>query len=326
MNSVETILLENIDKPGSLFVFPTDVAASRWADHLLRLRALMRQHTSGAVTGGTIAMEKFMAWDTFKQNSIRSKVQNKKSIPAVMRKMFIAQLIRENAEACANGEEPVFTSLIQPAWARQADSYAGWLAGILIQLGVWFRQAAGLPISQIGGGLKQGDNLSGDDRDMYALALRYTQFLEKNGLFEPAWETPPFEDTGMECFIFFPESLYDFSEYRELLAASNHVKIIQADVSKAKDNDVFFYTNARSEITEAALYIIALHEKQNVPWDAVSVSIPDAGNYGPYVFREFDNRNIPYVRQSGKPLASYPAGQFFAAVAGCGSENFSFAS
>jgi hypothetical protein len=50
------------------------------------------------------------------------------------------------------------------------------------------------------------------------------------------------------------------------------------------------------------------------------------GNYGPYVFREFDNRNIPYVKQSGKPLASYPGGQFFAAIAGCGSENFSFAS
>jgi ATP-dependent helicase/DNAse subunit B len=127
-------------------------------------------------------------------------------------------------------------------------------------------------------------------------------------------------------FYFFPESLSDFSEYRELLAASKHVKTIQADINEAKDSDVFFYTNARSEIAEAALYIIALHENQNVPWDAVSVSIPDTGNYGPYVFREFDNRNIPYVRQSGKPLASYPAGQFFAAIAGCSSENFSFAS
>ncbi|MDR2923295.1 MAG: PD-(D/E)XK nuclease family protein, partial [Treponema sp.] len=328
MNSVETVLLENVDKPCSLFIFPTDVAASRWADHLLRLQARLRQQNDngGIYAGGTVAMEKFIAWDTFKQNSIRSKVQNKKSVPSVLRKMFIAELIRENAQACASEKEPVFTSLIRPAWAQQADSYAGWLAGILSQLGIWFRQAAGLSIAQIAGCLKQGDNFSGDDRDMFNLALRYTQFLEKHGLFEPAWETPPFEDTGMECFIFFPESLSDFSEYRELLAASNHVKTIQADINEAKDSDVFFYTNARSEITEAALYIIALHENQNVPWDAISVSIPDAGNYGPYVFREFDNRNIPYVRQTGKPLASYPAGQFFAAVAGCSSENFSFAS
>jgi len=315
MNSVETVLLENVDKPDSLFIFPTDVAASRWADHLLRM-----------LNGGTVAMEKFIAWDTFKQNSIRAKILNRKSVPAVLRKMFISALIRENAALCAQKKEPVFSSLIQPAWAHQADSYAGWLAGILPQLGIWFRQAMGLPIAQIGENtsLASGKNFSGDDRDMFNLALRYSQFLEKNGLFEPAWETPPFEDTGMECFIFFPESLTDFGEYRELLAASPHVKTIQAD-SEAKD-DVFFYTNARSEITEAVLYIIALHEKQKVPWDGISVSIPDTGNYGPYVFREFDNRNIPYVKQSGKSLASYPGGQLFAAIAGCSSENFSFAS
>jgi hypothetical protein len=318
MNSVEAAILENVDKPDSLFIFPTYVAASRWADHLLRLR-----YHSG--NGGTVAMEKFIAWDTFKQNSIRSKIQNRKSIPVVLRKMFIAALIWENAALCARGKEPVFTSLIQPVWAQQADSYERWLAGILPQLGIWFRQTAGFSIARIGE-LKQGEDFTGDDRDMFNLALRYTLFLEKHCLFEPAWETPPFEDAGMECFIFFPESLSDFSEYRELLAASPHVKTIQADISEAKDGDVFFYTNARSEITEAALYVIALHENQNVPWDAISVSIPDAGNYGPYVFREFDNRNIPYIRQSGKPLVSYSGGQFFAAIAGCSSENFSFAS
>jgi len=335
MNSVETILLENIDKPNSLFIFPTDVAASRWADHLLRLKTYARRDnanananaSSDAAVSGTVAMEKFIAWDTFKQNSVRSKVKDRKSVPSVMRKMFMAALIRENAEICAGEKEPIFTSLIQPEWARQADSYTGWLSGILPQLGIWFRQATGLALAQIDedSGRKAGGDFSGDDRDMYNLALRYKRFLEKHGLFEPAWETPPFEDTGKECFIFFPESLTDFSEYRELLAASPHVKTIHAD-SETKDCDVFYYTNARSEITEAALYIIALHENQKTPWDAISVSIPDTGNYGPYVFREFDNRNIPYVRQSGKPLSSYPAGQFFAALSGCSSENFSFAS
>jgi len=72
MNPVETILLENINTPNSCFIFPTDVAASGWADHLLRLR------------GGAIAMKKFIAWDVFKQNSIKSKILNKKSIPSVL--------------------------------------------------------------------------------------------------------------------------------------------------------------------------------------------------------------------------------------------------
>jgi CRISPR/Cas system-associated exonuclease Cas4 (RecB family) len=158
--------------------------------------------------------------------------------------------------------------------------------------------------------------------------MRYTQFLDQNGLFEPAWETPPFEDTGQECFIFFPESLSDYSEYRELLSASGHVKTINIDDTAAKLNpsNHFFYTNSRSEITEAALYILALRRDHNVPWDSISVSIPDDEFYGPYLFREFENRNIPYIKLSGKPLASYPAGQFFTALSDCTSADFSFGS
>jgi len=70
MNLVESILLENIDDPSSVFVFPADIAVSRWVDRLLVLRC-----------GGTVAMERFMAWDRFKQNSVKSRVHDKQSIP-----------------------------------------------------------------------------------------------------------------------------------------------------------------------------------------------------------------------------------------------------
>ena len=319
MNSVETILLENIEKSGVLFVFPTDVAASLWADRLLRLRR-----------GGTVAMEKFTAWDTFKQNSVRSRVQDRRSVPSVLRKMFTAALIWENADLCAGGaarrDPALFSSLIRAEWAQQADSFAGWLADILPQLGVWFRKSTGLPVAAISGADFSGD--SGNDRDLFFLTRRYAQFLEAHGLFEPAWETPPFEDTGKECFIFFPESLFDFDEYRELLEASVHVKIINAEINGTGNlgPDVFFYTNSRSEITEASLYILALRKNRDIPWDSISVSIPESESYGPYLLREFENRNIPYVMRSGKPLGSYPTGQFFRELADCASADFSFAS
>jgi hypothetical protein len=323
MNLVETTLLENIDKPSSLFIFPTDVSASRWADCVLRLRY-----------GGTIAMEKFMAWDTFKQKSIRSKIQNKQSIPSVLRKMFVRGIIRENAQ----GGPYIFSSLIKTDWAQQADSFAGWITDILPQLGTWFKRATGCPIERINDSavLRIADSLFGDksssvdtssndDRDLYSLAYRYAQFLDRYGLFEPAWETPPFEDTGKECYIFFPESLSDFNEYRDLLEASDHVVIIHP-VTDQIPCDTFFYTGSRGEITGAALYIFALHNEHNIPWDSISVSIPDRENYGPYLIREFTNRNIPYIKQSGKDLASYPAGQFFTALSDCASSQFSFSS
>jgi len=319
-NIVDSTLLENIDNPASLFIFPTNVAASRWADRALRLRG-----------GGTVAMEKFIAWDTFKQNSIRSKVKNRQCVPSVLRKMFVSALIRENAELSAQNKPPVFTSLIRSEWTRQADSFTGWLTDILPQLGAWCAQAIGLPVARIreNGAVQAAKKLTGDNGDLFTLTLRYAQFLDQHNLFEPAWETPPFEDTGRECFLFFPESLSDFSEYKDLLAASNHVKIISVnDVSDSEQPpcNVFFYTNSRSEIIEAALYILALRQNQNIHWDSISVSIPDEEHYGPYLLREFENRNIPCVMQSGKPLSSYPAGQFFSALAACSAADFSFAS
>ena len=314
MNPVETILLENINTPNSCFIFPTDVAASGWADHLLRLR------------GGAIAMKKFIAWDVFKQNSIKSKILNKKSIPSVLRKIFISALIRENAQAAKSGETPFLTSLIRPQWAQQADRFAPWLTGLLPQLGVWFHKATGLDIGSILGKNAEEASLilDDDEKDFFFIARRYAHFLDMYGLFEPAWETPPFNDEGLECFIFFPESLSDYSEYKELLASSPHVKIISSFNAENKPGDTFFYTNSRSEITEAALYIIALHEKSGINWDSISVCIADSENYEPYVLREFSNRNIPFVKRSSKPLTDYPAGFFFNSVIDCTSRDYAF--
>ena len=328
MNSVETTLLQNINNPNSLFIFPTDIAASRWADHLLRLM-------NDNQINNTIAMSKFIAWDVFKQNSIKSKVQNKKSIPSALRKIFVSGLVKENADLTEQGKTPVFSSIIKPQWAKQASQFAPWLTKILPQLGVWYNKCTGLPINSILGENTQlkkrvkeaSFEFDGDDKDMYTLAMRYSQFLEAHGLFEPAWETPPFNDEGKECFLFFPESLADYSEYRELLAESSHVKIISASDGLEKSaNDTFFYTNARNEITEASLYIRALNEKQGVTWDSIALCVPDSENYEPYVFRELLNRNIPFVKRTSKPLCDYPAGRFFNSILDCASLDFSFSS
>jgi hypothetical protein len=315
-NPVETILLENIDGPDSLFVFPTDIAVNYWADRLLVLRK-----------GGSIAMEKFIAWDTFKQESIRAQKQDKKSVPAVLRKIFVARLVRENAEAEKTGKTPLFASLLPPRYAYAGAAFVSWFAAILPQLGSWFEKTSGIPAALINekNGALAGEGMEGDDRDLFTLAARYQQFLDGHGLFEPAWEKPPFDDVGKHCFIFFPESLLDYGEYAELLENSGHVTPVRIPAAAAdRPCDTFFYANSRSEIAEAALYIRALHENHGVPFESMAVSMGNDSLYEPYVLREFANRNIPFARRAGKPLASYAAGRLFAAIADCASRDFAF--
>jgi hypothetical protein len=314
LNRIETLLLEKSGNPNALFVFPTDMAVSRWVDRLLHLRG-----------GGTAAMEQFMAWDTFKKVSIRSRIQNKKSVPSVLRKIFIGSLIEENAERGASGGKTIFNSLIPAEYAGGGAAYVSWFTGILPQMGFWFEKTTGLPASSACGAF-QDNPPPGDDWDLFTLFFRYREFLDRNGLFEPAWEKPPFDDNGKECYIFFPESLTDFREYEEILNNANHVNIVTLDKNDTaeKQNRVFFYTNSRAEIAEAALYIRALVEREGAAWEDIAVSVPDAEDYEAYVLGEFAMRNIPVVRRKGKPLSSYPAGRFFPAIADCYSLNFSF--
>jgi hypothetical protein len=314
INPVDRLLMDKCRNPKALFVFPTDVAMNRWVDRLLRLQ------------GGSVAMEQFTAWDTFKQESIRSRMQDKKSVPALLRKIFTERLIGENADGVKSGGPAIFRSLIPPEYASSASSFAPWLSSVLPQLGSWFEKVSGRPIESITGEDSSAPAFAdGDDRDLSVLAFRYKQFLDENGLFEPAWEKPPFEDNGRECFIFFPESLSDYSEYKGLLEKAEHVRIVPLEESGAAERPfkTYFHTNARSEITEAALYIRNLAEK-GIPWDSIVVCVPDTENYEPYVLREFANRNIPAVRRSGKALSAYPAGRLFSALADCHGRNFAF--
>ena len=316
MNPVETVLLNNINKPNVLFVFPTDTSVSRWADHLLGL------------TGGTIAMNKFIAWDKFKQKSIKSRVQGRSSIPSALRKIFVGRLVDENSQAVKNGKQAVFSSLIRVEWAEKAGHFTPWLTDILPQLGAWFSKSTGLSIDNIQSTEAKEKSVSfiDDDKDMFVLAGRYAQFLKENKLFEPAWETPPFNHEGLECFIFFSKALSDFCEYKELLSNNDHVTLIDAELTDEIKSSTFFYTNSRSEITEAALFIRSLHEKQNIAWDSIAVCIADTESYEPYVLREFTNRNIPFVTRISKALSDYPAGSFFQSILDCNTKKYSFSS
>ncbi|MDR0641082.1 MAG: PD-(D/E)XK nuclease family protein [Treponema sp.] len=311
--AVDRVLLEHAGDPRALFVFPTEIALNRWAERTLRLRG-----------GGSLAMDRFTAWDRFKRDSIRSRIQDRRAIPPALRKIFAGRLLEENARALREGGEGIFNFLIPPRYAAEGLSFGPWLSRTLPQLGGWFRRAAGKEASEIRGEDSPGFD-EGEDRDLFSLTLHYGEFLKKHGLFEPAWEKPPFDDQGRECFIFFPEALSDFSEYEALLEGAPHVRILSlAGWGELKPCRGFFYTNARSEITEAALYIRNLVEKEGVPWENIVVSVPEGENYEPYAAREFANRGIPVVRRAGKALSAYPAGRLFTGIQDCCAQGFSF--
>ena len=77
MNPIEKIIKENILDLNTVFVFPTQTAADLWAD-----KATLVTDVSA------VAMERFLAWDDFKSQSVKSHQTDRTSIPSTMRQIF----------------------------------------------------------------------------------------------------------------------------------------------------------------------------------------------------------------------------------------------
>ena len=312
LNLIEQTIKTHIHELTSVFVFPTQTAADLWADRA----------TNPTVTNvSAVAMERFIAWDSFKGTSIKTKQKNKKSIPSSMRKIFASNLLAENAKS------PFFKSIIPQKYAESAQGFLNWLSSLLPSLSVWKAHFEST---------RQTAQKDDEDDDLLLLYNRYKTFLDEHNLFDPAWEKPPFISDGNHYYVFFPEIFSDYTEYKPLLENSPeditliHLKDdddpqASADLGESVPS-VNFFNNSRTEIKAVALHLRKLHTEQKIPWDEICISIPDFDSYGPYIDRELTLYQIPHVMKNAKPLSSSGGGSLFSQIASCVSSDFSYES
>ncbi|MDR2491158.1 MAG: PD-(D/E)XK nuclease family protein [Spirochaetaceae bacterium] len=308
------LILEKLDS-GTTFVFPSESSASAYASYILARSG--RQ---------ALRMDKFIAWDTFTAKAVKAAHgaeaggKNRKSASPLIRKLFAAMVLEENAKRGAAGGEPFFTTIVPQKYAGFSASFTSWTAGILPRLSVWAETVHGIHIHDIA---KIKTGMADMEKDLQTLAVLYHNFLDNNKLYESAWERPPFISDGSIYLIFFPEVIDDFSDYEPLLKkAAPYVDFFYMS-NPEKPARSFFYQNAQSEIIEAALYILNLHQN-GVPYSEICVSVPAIDDYLPYITKEFNNRGIPIEDKNGRKLADYPAGRLFKCIQDCAAKKFSF--
>ncbi len=297
-NLIEECLKNHIKEQNAVFVFPTQMAADLWADRITEVSDVT-----------AVAMERFLAWDSFKGTAIRGRCQDKKSVPSIMRAIFVENLLKKNAE------NPFFKNLIPAKYASNAAGFTDWISSLLPSLALWKHYF-------------DAGNVSADDEDADLLLLykEYSAFLDNHGLFDPAWETPPFEPNGNHYYIFFPEILSDYYEYEAILKSTKDITIINLDETsslEASEVPVYFFKNARYELRNIMLHLLDVHKK-GISWDEIAISVPDMDSYGSYLERELSLHEIPYIMQYAKPLASSGAGNLFSQINECVSSDFSY--
>ncbi|MDR1948932.1 MAG: PD-(D/E)XK nuclease family protein, partial [Spirochaetaceae bacterium] len=321
------IISGEIHKQSSRFVFPSEAAASLWAEKTCWFTGVR-----------SLARGRFLAWDRFKEEVIRAAVQDREPINGVIRKLFTEKLIRKNAEAVRkvageqHGAEGLpFTSIIPREFAEEGAIFAAQIAALLPSLKLLkARQEAALagtgsPAVQAAAGDLYGEPYRPDaeDRDFAVLEQAYAEFLDHNGLFEPSWERPPLKDRDHDYYLFFPEAMEDFAEYEFTLRAEPAIHLVFTEKPENRP-PLRSFASSRAEIRSAVLEIRRFREEEGIPYSDMAISVPGLEDMEPYLLRELALYNIPVRRRSGRPLADHGAGRLFPLIGTCGANNFSF--
>lgn len=317
MKKIFNIITENIKDNNVFFVFPTEIAADLWLE-----KYIVEVYKNNLDFPKAVALERFLSWDKFKTSSIKSTRQDRDIIPSIVRKIFTVDLISKNKELIKIGKEPIFTEIIRKDYVDSSLSFAGWITKILPQLAIWKKKyfanktkEEALPI----------------EKDYFSLCEEYEKFLDENNLYDSAWETPPFADEGKTYIIFYPESLRDFEEYRELLISSSHIKLYgikdlldDEKISKGENPKAMFFENSAQELHHLMLFLKKSHENDGVPYENMAISLTDPENFLPYLERELQNYRIPFTTRIGKPMGKYLSGRLFSSIQDCYKNHFSF--
>jgi hypothetical protein len=301
MDRAAGIIKKEIVNQNVFFVFPSNVAADLWA------------RRAGEFSGRrSLALDRFMAWDHFKERAVSAQAPGKEPVSSIIRKLFVEQLIKKNAG------EKFLQSLIPREYAESGGVFVSSIAALLPALDYWDRRAQ-----------KAGAGADSEDRDFALIKAAYAAFLEENGLFEPSWQELTIRDPHHIYYIFYPEAVEDYDEYAEILENSAAFVVIRlksaGDQSAEGPPRLNWYTSVRAEIRALVLEIRRLHETQDIPYEDMAVNVPQLEDLAPYLGRELFLYDIPYRLGAGKPLAEYGAGRLFTLIYNCVNSNFSFA-
>lgn len=304
-SQIADILIKNIKNTDSVFIFPTDTVLNSWADFLII------NHEKTNVQA--IPMERFIAWDKFKSHYLHATKEGFDTIPSILKKFFVHDLIFKNAQAPAHER---FRVIINPddEYASNAFSFSTWIYKNLSSLNLLEKRFEQNPDYQ-----KDDEDL--DYEKLYAL---YKNFLDKNRLYEPSWIDDIELDTeGKNFFLFYPEIIEDFGDFSEIFEKCSNFNVFEFPKNTPNVKS-YSYKDSRTELRQTILRIIELVQNKKADWSDIALSLPDIDTYRPYLEREFAIYNIPYVIKSGLPLTKNSAARIFKEISDCYTSNYSF--
>ncbi|MBO4639707.1 MAG: PD-(D/E)XK nuclease family protein [Treponema sp.] len=297
---LQNIFKQYLPDPSVIFVFSTDVVMNSWVDW-----CVCHEEESGV---SAVPLERFVSWDKFKGEYVSASEPGKSPVPALLRKLFVQDLIRRNAQS------PFFKKIINPDFAGTAGSFTDWISKMLPSLQLWHTLIAEHPE------ITRDD----EDSDFEILYKEYAGFLAANNFFEPAWTVPDFSDSGKKILIIYPETLEDFADYTGVFDKCPAITLVTMPSEEPPHPVCIKYSDSRKELRMTILAIRKLVADGKAAWTDITLNVPDLETYRPYLERELKKYCVPFVIRAGFPLTSNCAGIIFNEILDCYTSDFSY--
>lgn len=302
METIFDRLILTLDDPRHCTVFPSEVAARGWIEHMLDPE--MQQRFKA------IREDRMISWDhakalLFPRKDLRVPVNK-------IHRTIFAQII------CAeNAGQPFFHYIIPRDYAANSSSFIQTIIGLCPVLEEVFRAA------------EAQESLYFLAQDLQLLMTRYRQFLDTHELFEPAYESERLDQqellrSGKTFTLCFPHLLQEYESLKPQLEQVPSITTISPE-PLSEIPQLLVYQNSTIEISQACACIEQLLDA-GVRAEQVVITLADyTGMYGD-LSHQGRLRGLPLRFKSGRPLTDYPVSGLFRDIQGVVSQQFSLSS
>jgi len=297
MDNVVRYVGERAFDNSHVFVFPSEVVAAFW-----RREVIFRTQAEG------VWADRFVSWDTFKEMVLQ---KSREAVPvnSAVRTLFTENLLIENAE------EPFFSSIIPPSYAEEYQGFTRYVRDILPLLKEF------TAVYETYGGPPLNKKMIQDIEVLYG---RYGQFLEKNGLYEPAWaDLNVAVSPEITYTVFFPELIEDFPEFARQLEDNSSVSIFRLTHTRESDTKQKIFTfETDTEELKALFFRLRQMLDSGIPHNQIAITHARLSEYAGRLSTMAKMYDIPLTIRAGFPITEYPAGVFLQRLGGLLSEGF----
>lgn len=294
MENISDRLRDLLGSPDMILVFPTEVSARSWSEHLLLAGDLQ-----------ALREDRIISWDRCKQ-LLFPRHDQREPANSIHRMLFTQQLLK------LNSTQQLLSFLVPKAFSSESRRYSSLILRLLGLLDT---------LSSISPDSFDSRDLQDFISDAHLLYHHYLRFLDECGLFEPSFLPPQSAaETDVRFGLCFFEAYSDIEEYRPLLERTPAAQFLE--MPEAAVPELMVFENQHQEILGCMEKVEQLAASGMRAEDMVITACDYDGMYEDLRLQA-RMRGLPLRFKSGRPLVSYPAARLFNDIQQVISDDFS---